>query len=108
MERDLDISRLLVLRTLTTHLAEHFARQVREYLSNLSPLIHERPLFGDLVRGEKQQVKGKDVADQHLLKLYQPLARATALNLQTELKSPLDIFNAPLEIVRASYTYEPQ
>ena len=27
MERDLDISRLLVLRTLTTHLAEHFARQ---------------------------------------------------------------------------------
>jgi hypothetical protein len=108
MEHDLDISRLLVLRNLTTHLAEHFTRLLREYLTNLAPLLQPRVLLGDLIRSEKQSVRDQDAAFQQLLKLYQPLSRTTALNVQAELKPPLDIFNTPIEFVRATYTYSPQ
>ena len=108
MEQGFDISRLLVLRSLTTKLAEHFAKQVREHLTNLAPLLQPHTLLGDLVRSGKSAVKGQDAALQELVKLYQPIARASALNLQTELKPPLDIFSASAEIAPASYSYTPE
>ncbi|MEO8630344.1 MAG: hypothetical protein ABI612_19935 [Betaproteobacteria bacterium] len=108
MEQAFDISRLLLLRSLTTRLADHFAKQVREHLSNLGPLLQPHTLLGDLVRSGKSAVKGQDAALQELTKLYQPIARATALNLQTELKPPLDIFSASTQIAPASYTYTPE
>ncbi len=54
----MDLSRLLALRTLTNALAEHFARQAREYLANLGLLFQPRILLGELIRYEKCQVKG--------------------------------------------------
>ncbi len=108
MGQDFDISRLLVLRRLTTVLAQNFARQAHEYLANLAPLLQPRSLLGELIRFEKCSVKTQDAAFQELLKLYQPLARATALNLQTELKRPLDIFGTTPDIVPTSYTHTPE
>ncbi len=104
----MDLSRLLALRTLTSALAEHFARQGREHLANLGLFFQPRILLGDLIRFEKCQVKGQDVAFQELLKLYQPLARTSALNVQSDLKPPLDIYGGSLEFFPASYVYTPE
>ena len=104
----MDLSRLLALRTLTNALAEHFARQAREYLANLGLLFQPRILLGDLIRYEKCQVKGQDSAFQELLKLYQPLARASALNVQVELKPPLDIYGGAIDLFPAAYPYTPE
>src|SRR5882672_2456038 len=98
MEHELDISRLLLLRSLTTKLGEHFAQRVRDYLTHLAPLLQPHTLFGDLVRFGKSSVNGQDAAFQELSRLFQPLARASALNLQSELKAPLDIFGTAAEI----------
>lgn len=104
----MDLSRLLVLRTLTNALSELFARQLREHLANLGLLFQPRILLGDLIRFEKCQVKGQDAAFQELLKLYQPLARASALNVQADLKPPLDIYGGALDLFPATYPYTPE
>ncbi len=108
MSTDFDIARLLELRKLTTALARIFSRQLEEYLASLAPLLQPRALLGDLVRFEKCPVKDQDVALQQLAKLYEPLARASALNVQTELKTPLDVYTTKLDIVPATYSYTPQ
>jgi hypothetical protein len=102
----MDLARLLTLRTLTSALAEHFARQAREYVSNLALFFQPRILLGDLIRFEKCQVKGQDAAFQQLLKLYRPLA--VPLNVQGDLKPPLDIYGGSIELFPASYTYSPE
>ena len=104
----MDLSRLLTLRTLTNALTEHCARQAREYLVNLGVLFQPRFLLGDLIRFEKCQAKGQDSAFQALLKLYQPLARATALNVQSELAPPLDIYGGVPDLFPATYSYTPE
>src|SRR5262245_50916181 len=108
MDQNFEIARLLALRTLTTALAENFTRQARAHLANLAPLFQPRSLLGDLIRYEESPVRTQDAAFQRLLKLYEPLARATALNVQTDVKPPLDIFGSTPEIVPASYAYTPQ
>jgi hypothetical protein len=108
MEPNFDISHLLVLRSLTKKIAEQFAQQARESLTHLAPLFQPHVLLGDLVRSGKGHVKGQDVALQELDKLYQPLARASALNLQSELKPPLDIFASSVDLAPASYSYSPR
>jgi hypothetical protein len=104
----MDIARLLTLRSLTKKIAEQFAQQVREYLTHLAPLLQPHGLLGDLVRSGKGHVKGRDVALQELNKLYQPLARASALNLQSELRPPLDLFASSADLAPASYSYSPR
>jgi hypothetical protein len=104
----MDIARVIALRKLTTALAEHFVGLIREYLTNLAPMLQPRSLLGDLVRYEKCAVKNQDNAFQDLLKLYRPLAQASALNIQEDLKPPLDIFGTAPEIVPASYAYLPE
>lgn len=104
----MDLSRLMTLRALTSALAEHFASRARDYIANLSLYFQPRILLGDLVRFEKCQAKGQDAVFQELLKLYQPLARASALNVQTELKPPLDVYGGSLELFPASYSYTPE
>lgn len=108
MEQNFDISRLLLLRSLTKKISERFAQQVREHLTNLAPLLQPHGLLGDLVRSGKSHVKGQEAALQELTKLYQPLAKASALNVQSELRPPLDLFASSAEIAPASYTYSPQ
>ena len=108
MTQDLDIARLLELRRLTTALAGFFNRLLQEYLANLAPMLQPRSLLGDLVRFEKCAVKDQDVALQQLTKLYEPVARVSALNLQAELTTPLDLYARSVELVPASYRYTPE
>jgi len=108
MSTDFDIARLLELRKLTTALAGFFSRQLQEHLASLAPLLQPRTLLGDLIRFEKCSVKDQDVALQQLAKLYEPLARISALSIQNELKTPLDVYTTALDIVPATYSYTPE
>ncbi len=107
MDQVFDISRLLALRSLTTPLAELFARQARDHLANLAPLVNPRALFGDLILGEKNAVRGSNLAFQELNALYQPVAKSAALELQSELRPPLEIFGMTPELFPATYSYTP-
>lgn len=107
MDQAFDISRLLALRSLTTPLAELFARQAREHLANLAPLLSPRALLGDLILGEKNVAKGSNLAFQELNNLYQPVSKSATLGLQSELRPPLEIFGLTPEIFPASYEYTP-
>ena len=104
----MDLARLLTLRTLTNALSEYFANRARDYLANLSQLLQPRVLLGDLVRYEKCAVKGQDVAFQELLKRFHSVAKSSALNVQPELKPPLDCYGGPLELYPATYSYLPE
>jgi hypothetical protein len=108
MDSGFDLNRLLKLRALTTALADYLERTAREHLASLSALLQPRALLGDLVRFEKAAVKGQDEAFRDLLKLYQPIASAAAINVQPDLKPPLDVHASAIDIVRASYTYTPE
>jgi hypothetical protein len=108
MEQPFDIARLLALRALTTALAEQLASQARDYLANLAPLLSPRSLLGELIRGEKASVRGAEAAFQELARLYQPIARVQALNLQPDLRAPLDLFGITPEIFPASYSFTPE
>ena len=105
MDQAFDISRLLALRSLTTPLAELFARRARDHLADLAPLLSPRALFGDLILGEKNAVKGSNLAFQELNALYQPVAKSATLGLQSDLRPPLEIFGLTPEIFPASYSY---
>lgn len=107
MDQAFDISRLLALRSLTTPLAELFGRQAREHLANLAPLLNPRALLGDLILGEKNAVRGSNLAFQELNTLYQPVAKSAVLELQSELRPPLEIFGLTPEIFPATYSYTP-
>lgn len=107
MDQAFDISRLLALRSLTTPLAELFARQARDHLANLAPLLSPRALLGDLILGEKNVAKGSNLAFQELNALYQPVAKSATLGLQSDLRPPLEIFGLTPEIFPASYAYTP-
>ena len=107
MDQAFDISRLLALRSLTTPLAELFARQAHDHLANLAPLLNPRALLGDLILGEKNAVKGSNLAFQELNGLYQPVAKSATLGLQSDLRPPLEIFGLTPEIFPASYSYTP-
>ena len=107
MDQAFDISRLLALRSLTTPLAELFARRARDHLADLAPLLNPRALLGDLILGEKNAVKGSNLAFQELNALYQPVAKSATLGLQADLRPPLEIFGLTPEIFPASYSYTP-
>lgn len=107
MDQAFDISRLLALRSLTTPLAELFARHARDHLANLAPLLSPRALLGDLILGEKNAAKGSNLAFQALNSLYQPVSKSAILGLQSELRPPLEIFGLTPEIFPASYSYTP-
>lgn len=107
MDQVFDISRLLTLRSLTTPLAELFARHARDHLTNLAPLLSPRALLGDLILGEKNVAKGSNLAFQELNNLYQHVSKSATLGLLSELRPPLEIFGLTPEIFPASYEYTP-
>src|SRR5512134_727968 len=99
MEPGFDLNRLLKLRALTTALAGYLERTAREHLTNLSAMLQPRAMLGDLIRFEKAAVKSQDDAFKDLLTVYQPIAKASAMNVQAELKPPLDIHTSTIDIV---------
>ncbi|CAN5420886.1 hypothetical protein BH11PSE9_BH11PSE9_04240 [soil metagenome] len=108
MDSGFDFNRLMLLRSLTTALAQHFETSAREHLGNLAALLQPRALLGDLIRLEKAPATDQEAAFRELLKQYQPIARTSIINTQVDLKPPLDIYTSTLELTPASYSYTPE
>lgn len=102
--------KLLVLRKLTRAVADLLRNQMTEYLTVLGPLLRPRGTLGDFVSGGvKEPVPGAEKAFRDLQSTYEALAGAKLFNLPKELKPPLEVSSAllemtPVECVHAAKT----
>jgi hypothetical protein len=106
MESGFSTKQLLVLRKLTRAVADLLHGQVREYLLTLAPLLRPRAVLGHLVEGGgKETVHGADKALAELQGLYEAISGAHPFNLRKELKTPLEVASASLEMTPMEYAY---
>lgn len=108
-ENDWDISRVLKLRKLTRAMVEHFSNSLKEYLAALAPLFAPRLLLGEYIRSDvKQTVRGAEPVFKELQALYKSVGGLKPYSFQDELKSPLDVFGASVELSASEYVYTAQ
>ncbi|HEY0546742.1 MAG TPA: hypothetical protein VGC91_15290 [Pyrinomonadaceae bacterium] len=106
-EERYDIERLLRLRKLTRSIADHLRGQMKGYLSTLAPLIRPRAVLGDYVQSSTRETsKIADSAFKDLQAVYDAVARSSPFNLSSELKPPVEIISAALEMTPMEYSYE--
>lgn len=106
MEEHYTTQRLLVFRKLTRAIADLLRGQMKEYLSTLGPLLRPKIVLGDYIEsGAKEPAKGADKAFKELQSLYESVAMTKPFNLSKELKPPIEIISAALDITPMEYTY---
>lgn len=104
-ERD-SIETILVLRKLTRAVADALRAQMLEYLGTLSPLLRPKSVLGDYVQGGvKEPARKADKAFKELQALYETVATVKPFNLPRELKPPIDVPNANLEVTPLDYAH---
>ncbi|MET0065444.1 MAG: hypothetical protein ABW076_03775 [Candidatus Thiodiazotropha sp.] len=106
MTETFDIPRLIELRKLTRSISDNLQSQLKTYLATLAPLFSPMPLLGEHVRGgSKSMVKGAEKNFQELRSRFHEIARQAPFSLDTELKSPLDVFAATPSLTPVEYAY---
>jgi hypothetical protein len=106
MTQTFDIPRLIELRKLTRSISDNLQSQLKTYLSTLAPLFSPLPLLGEHARGgPKSLVKGAEKNFQELRSHYHAIIRQAPFSLDTELRSPLDVFAATPALTPVEYTY---
>jgi hypothetical protein len=107
MEERYSTKKLLVLRKLTRAVADLLRGQVKEYLATLGPLLRQRSVLGDFIESNtKEPVKGSEAAFKELQHLYETVAPAKPFGLPKELKPPLEVISALVEITPTEYAHE--
>jgi hypothetical protein len=100
------IQGLLTLRKQTRAVTEVLRTQMTEYLATLTPLLRPRTVLGDYVQGgAKESSKRSDKAYKELVALYEEVARSRPFLLDRDLKPPLDLGGATLEISPVDYRH---
>src|SRR5690349_11383791 len=106
MEEAYTIQRLLALRKLTRAIAELLRGQMAEYFTALAPLFRPRTVLGEYVQGSaKESAKGADAAFKELQTLYNAIAPAKPFALSKELRLPLEVSGAALELAPVEYSH---
>jgi hypothetical protein len=106
MDERYSTKRLLALRKLTRAAADLLRGEVKEYLATLSPLLRQRTVFGDHVKGSlKEAVKGADIALKEVQSLYEAIAPSQPFGLSRELRPPLDIVGTAVELTPTEYAH---
>ncbi len=107
MAEEYGIERLLALRKLTRAVADHLRAQVRDYVTTLTPLLRARGVLGDYVQGTgREALLAADRAFKELEAVYAAAAGARPFNLPRELKPPIELATATLEIAPLEYSHE--
>ncbi|MDJ0943337.1 MAG: hypothetical protein QNJ30_07725 [Kiloniellales bacterium] len=107
MDDRIDMERLLLLRKLTTAVAETLQARLGGYLATLQPLFQPQRVFGDHVRpGAGTTVKGAKQAFEELEASYLKLARSKLYNLPRSLEPPITFATGRPAFVRVEYPYE--
>jgi hypothetical protein len=107
MDERYSTKRLLMLRKLTRAVADLLRGEVKEHLATLGPLLRQRAVLGEHVKGSlKETVKGADAALKEVQSLYEALAPGQPFGLPRELKPPLDVVGAAVELTPTEYAHE--
>jgi len=103
------IQSILVLRKLTRAVADAVRAQMMDYLATLMPLLRPKTVLGDYIQGgTKESARRADKAFKELQALYETVATAKPFNLPRELKPPIDIGSATLEVTPLDYAHVAQ
>lgn len=109
MEDRFDMETLLILRKLTTAVAESLHDRLSSYLTTLQPLFHPPRVFGEHVRPGPETsstVKGAKKTFEALQEIYLKLARTKLYNLPPSLDGPVTFATSRPAITRVEYPYE--
>lgn len=109
MHRPDNIQKLLALRKLTRAISEALRTQMGDYLATLTPLLRAKAVLGDYIQGgSKEPARRADKAFKELQSLYETVASAKPFNLPREIKPPIDVPSASLEVTPLEYTHVAQ
>jgi hypothetical protein len=106
MDESYSTKRLLVLRKLTRAMANVLRGQLQEYLTTLAPLLRPQSVLGGYAEGNpRETIPGAERAFKELQGAYEKIAASKPFNLNTELKSPLEISSSVLELTPHEYAH---
>lgn len=106
MDRDENIQTLLSLRKVTRAIADVLRSQMLGYLGTLTPLLRAKAVLGDYVQGgAKEPARKADKAFKDLQAAYESIAVGKPFNLPREIKPPIDVSGAVLEVTPAEYLH---
>lgn len=104
---DYSVERMLVLRKLTRAVADLLRGEMKEYLATLSPLLRPKSVLGEYIQSSAREVvPGAERAFADLQDQFEAIAGTAPLNLSRDLKPPIELLSATLEISPLEYTYE--
>ena len=105
-EEHYDIQKFLKLRKLTRSIADLLRGQLSDYIATLTPMLRPRSIFGEYIQGgAKESVRGADKAFLQLQRLYTTVVNAKPYNLLTELRAPIQLESATVEISPLEYSH---
>lgn len=98
--------KFIALRKLTRALAEILRNDLRDTLMTVEPLLRPRSMFGEHIQGGgKDLIKGADRAFKDLAADFAEVAGSKPFHLPKELKSPVEVMSASLEMQPVEYSY---
>jgi hypothetical protein len=101
-----DIQKFLKLRKLTRAIADLLRGQLSDYIATLTPMLRPRSIFGEYIQGgAKESVRGADKAFLQLQRLYTTVVNAKPYNLLTELRVPIQLESATVELTPLEYSH---
>jgi hypothetical protein len=106
MEAEYSTQQLRALRKATRTIAELLRGQMKDYVSTLAPLFSPRNVLGNYAeRGAYQASHTGEKAYSELRDLYQKIGQSKLYQLPLELKTPLEVISAQLEMTPVEYTH---
>src|SRR5262245_3878383 len=106
MDDNFTIQRLLLLRKVTRAVGDLLRGQLKDYLHTLEPLLRPRVVLGEFVAGSsKEVVGGAEKVFKDLQAAYEAVAGTKPYNLPKELKPPVDVLSATLELSPVDYAH---
>ena len=105
-EQVFNAKQLLVLRKLTRAVVDSLREQARDYVATLTPLLRPRVALGDPADGGlKEPFQSPDKTFKELQSLYESIAPAQPFNLHKDLKPPVDLISATIDLSPLDYRY---
>jgi hypothetical protein len=105
-EQPFNAKQLLVLRKLTRGVVEVLRDEAREYVAALTPLLRPRVALGDPAdAGASEPFQSADRTFKELAALYESVAPAEPFNLHKDLRPPVELAAATVDMSPMEYRY---
>jgi hypothetical protein len=105
-EQPFNAKQLLVLRKLTRAVVDALRDEAREYVAALTPLLRPRVALGDPAdAGATEPFQSADRSFKELQALYEAVVPAAPFNLHKDLRPPVELSGASVELSPMEYRY---